>query len=139
MEQAFACSELLVARHNAGAAVHARYVPLALPGRHAHEASLVAAFAVRAGRDPVRVHLDPEGDRADPAEEHLHESGRADLPTEGMAHYDGCDDHVDGDADDARFHAKSELSAHDLVPDGLGRHEISGQGDPARQGDDNCA
>jgi hypothetical protein len=88
MEKTLAFAKLLMAGSNTGAAVHTGDVTLIHPWKHVHKAGLFAALAVCAFISPCHIHPHPKRDRADPSEEHLHQTGSTDIFTERMAHQD---------------------------------------------------
>ena len=73
---------------NAGAAIHAGDVSLVFSRSDVHETCPVTALAVRAFRYPHSVKAEPQGQGADPAEEHLHEPRCADESAQDVAHED---------------------------------------------------
>ena len=128
MEEAFSLPKLLMAGCEAGAAVYAGDVPFVFSRGHVHKADPVAAFAVGAFIGPRGIHLQPEGDRAYPAEEHLHKAGGADEFAEVMPDKNGCGQHIKRDADNTGLYPWGEIPRKELVPYGPGRDKISGEG-----------
>ena len=139
MEQAVALAQLLVAGSDTGPAIDAGNVAFMLSRCHVHEASPVAALAIRASRDPRNIHIEPKRNRVDPAEKHLHEPCRADEPAEHVTNENRSDEHIHCDADDPCFDAEGELPVHDLAQDRCRGHEIPGEGYAPRERDDDRA
>ncbi len=132
-EESPAFSQFPVAGNHAGPAVHAGDVAFIHARKHVHEAGLLASLAVGAFFSARWIHSYSQGDGAGPPKEHLHQSGGTYVLAERVPYEDRCDQHIEGNPDNARLDTEGEVPVHDLAPYGPGGNQVAGKRDPAEQ------